>query len=304
MNIIDAYINGFQGAPLDKEHKDIFVSSSPNGLYGNQEHAIKGSGKGKIALPFKFVQFHDSEFGYYEAQTTGDCTSHGARNACYVTKCANIHQRKSAEVYKGRLATEVIYGYRGFSGQGMSPSRAAEFVSKVSGVHLRQKYGKWDLSKYNSNLGSSWGKSGPPRELVEAGKESPVKTVSLVESIDDVLDLVYNGYGLTIASNFGFTNKRDRNGICTRSGSWNHQMSIVGSDDSGQRHKDPLFLIQNSWGPNWVGGPKVLDQPEGSFWIYAETLLGMIRNGECWSFSDFEGFPSKDIDWSEFNEIY
>lgn len=233
-----------------------------------------------------------------------NCTSHGARNACYVTKCSNIHQRKSPEIYKGRLATEVIYGYRGFSGQGMSPSRAAQFVSKVSGVHLRQKYGKYDLSKYNSDLGSSWGRSGPPKDLIEAGKVSPVKTVSLVHSIDDVLDLVYNGYGLTIASNFGFTNKRDKNGICKRSGNWNHQMSIVGADDSGQRDKDPLFLIQNSWGPNWVGGPRVLDQPEGSFWVYAETLLGMIRDGECWSFSDFEGFPSKDLDWSEFNEIY
>lgn len=304
MSIIDQYINGFEGAPINAEHRSELITQLPQGIYGNYAHAIDGSGKGKVALPFKHVLKFDPQFGGCEAQTTGDCTSHGARNAGMITYCNDIILRKQAEIYKGRFATEPIYGHRGFSGQGMSPSRAAEFISKVSGFHIRKKYASVDLSVYNSSIGSNWGGRGTPKDVIEDGKPHNMLNTSLVNSIDEAIDLVYNGYGLTIASNYGFSNKRDKNGICVQQGSWNHQMSIIGMDDSGQRHKNALFLIQNSWGPNWVGGPKVYDQPDGSFWIYADILLGMIRSGECWAFSGFNGFASADIDWSEFDAIF
>lgn len=232
-----------------------------------------------------------------------NCTSHGARNAGTISYTSDIIQRKQPELYLGRLATEAIYGYRGHSDEGMSPSRAAQFVSKVSGIHLRQKYGQYDLSRYNSKLGHSWGRSGPPKEIIDSGKLHPIETVTLLRKIDEVRDLIYNGYGVTIASSFGFSSKRDNNGISQRSGSWNHQMSVVGMDDSHDRYKDILFCIQNSWGI-WNGGPLVLGQPKGSFWIYGEILQAMIEDGEAWGFSGVEGFPSKDLDWSEFDDIF
>lgn len=246
--IIDAYINGFKGAPVDVDHREQLLSSLPMPLYGAEPRAIDGSGKGKIALPFKNVQKFDPTFGEDENQLQGDCTSMGARNGCTISYCNDIVHRKEPELYKGRLATEAIYGYRGHSGEGMSPSRAAQFVSNVSGVHLRQKYGIYDFSKYNPKLSASWGKSGPPKEIIDAGKLHPVKTVSLVKKVDEVRDLLYNGYGISIASGFGFGNKRDKNGMVFRSGGWNHQMSAIAMDDSRQRVNELLILIQNSWG--------------------------------------------------------
>lgn len=301
---MDMYVNGFQGAPIDMAHREEFIASLPMGYYGDFMHGIDGSGKGKIALPYKIVQKYEPEFGAYEAQETGDCTSHGLRNACMVSMCCDIDMRKQPEMYKGRLATEVIYGYRGFAGQGMNASRAAQFVANVSGIHTRTKYGQYDLSRYNWKLGDSWGRSGPPKELVEAGKLNPVETVTALRKTDEVRDLIYNGYGVTIACNYGFANKRDQNGMVGRSGSWNHQMSVVGCDDSRTKVQDIIFLIQNSWGPNWIGGPKIYDQPDGSFWIRGEILQGMISSGECWGISGVKGFPTRELNWSIYDDLF
>lgn len=51
------------------------------------------------------------------------------------------------------------------------------------------------------------------------------------------------------------------------------------------------FLIVNSWGPNWISGPKAYGQPEGSFWIHEETASQMIRARGTYAFSMINGFP-------------
>lgn len=304
MSIINDYKNGLIGAPIDEKERDLFLSTIQMPFYGDYSNETKDSGKGKIGLPYKHVIVFDTKFGSYEAQTDGDCTSHGARNAGMVTVCSDIVLKKQPELYLGRIATEPIYGYRGHSGAGMNPTRAARFVSTVSGLHIRKDYGVVNLSVYNSKIGASWGARGVPQNIIDLGKESHIETVSLVKTPEEARDLVYNGYGLTIASSFGFASKRDKNGISRRSGSWNHQMSIVGMDDTKQRHSECLFLIQNSWGSHWISGPKFPeDQPEGSFWTTASILHGMIKDGECWVFSGAKGFPSKNLDWSLYEKF-
>lgn len=305
MSIINDYKNGLMGAPIDIAAREQFLSENPMGLYGDHSAETKDTGKGKIALPYKHVLKFDPEFGGYEAQDAPDCTSHGARNAGMITTCSDIIQKKQPELFLGRIATEPIYGYRGHSGGGMNPTRAARFVSTVSGLHIRKDYGIVNLTRYNAQIGINWGARGVPTNVIEAGKVCHIETVSLVRTPEEARDLLYNGYGLTIASGFGFANKRDKNGMVKRSGSWNHQMSIIGMDDTKQRHSECLFLIQNSWGPHWITGPKFPeDQPEGSFWITATILHGMIRDGESWVFSGTKGFPSKDLDWSLYDKIF
>jgi len=303
MSIIDDYKNGLKGAPIDERERDEFLSSIPMPLYGDYSNDIKDSGVGKIALPYKHVLVFDKEFGVYEPQEAPDCTSHGTRNAGMVTVCSDIIQKKQPEIFKGRIATEPIYGHRGHSGAGMNPTRAARFVSTVSGLHIRKDYGVVNLSRYNAQIGIRWGARGVPQNIIDLGKESHIETVSLVKTTGEARDLLYNGYGLTIASSFGFSNRRDKNGISVRSGSWNHQMSIIAMDDTKQRHSELLFLIQNSWG-RWNSGPKFPeDQPDGSFWVTATILHGMIRDGECWVFSGAKGFPSKNLDWSLYEKF-
>jgi len=74
-------------------------------------------------------------------------------------------------------------------------------------------------------------------------------------------------------------------------------MAWVAVDDSRERHNEILFCIQNSWGV-WNGGPKVLDQPDGSFWIRERDAIGMINQSGAWAFSDVDGFPPRKTDWT------
>jgi hypothetical protein len=65
-------------------------------------------------------------------------------------------------------------------------------------------------------------------------------------------------------------------------------MAWIGCDDSGS---ELSFLVQNSWGPDWISGPKRHDQPEGSFWIHADTADDMLKSDGSFAFSAVNGFP-------------
>ena len=74
-------------------------------------------------------------------------------------------------------------------------------------------------------------------------------------------------------------------------------MAWIACDDTHERFKETLFLIQNSWG-KWNNGPKVHGQPEGSFWVREKDARGMLSSGGGWVFSDVDGFPARKIDWT------
>ena len=106
-----------------------------------------------------------------------------------------------------------------------------------------------------------------------------------------------NGYALGVCSGYGFSSRRDKNGIAARSKGWNHDMAWIACDDTRERLNETLFLIQNSWGI-WNSGPKVNGQPEGSFWVREKDARGMLSEGGAWVFSNVEGFPAREIDYT------
>jgi intein/homing endonuclease len=231
-----------------------------------------------------------------------NCTSHGCRNATTISLVSDIEERLETEGYAGRLATEIIYGYRGHGGQGMSVARAVNFLSDIGGIALRRKYGKYDLSKYNPQIGINWGRTGVPKSVISEINTNKVLTVSLSRAVDELRDAIYNGYGVVVGSNVGFSSKRDKNGISNPKGSWNHAMCFGGMDDTKTRSSETLFLILNSWA-DWNSGPKAYDQPDGSFWITATVADKMIRQRQTWVIGNVNGFPAKSVNWGLFDDI-
>lgn len=302
LQLLNAYVNGYNGAICDPEATEKLLSELPMPLFGDASTPLFGSGDGKLSTPFKAILKFVPNFGSTERQTVGDCVSHATRNAVDITRAVEILVNKEKEDFVARGATEAIYGSRGHSGEGMTCSGAARFVNKNGGILLRQKYDKYDLSVYNGRLGASWGSSGTPRELVEIGKKNQVQTVSVVRSIQEAKDALANGYALSVCSNYGFSSKRDENGIARRQGSWGHAMAWIACDDTKTRLNETLFLIQNSWGV-WNAGPKVNDQPDGSFWIREEDAAGMLAQEGAWVFSNVQGFPPRKLTWS-INEVF
>jgi len=300
--LIKAYENGYNATIFDNKENDNVLQHLKYPIFGDAAQNIKGSGLGKIALPYKLVRKYDKNFASDENQLTGDCTSHGCRNATTISLVSDIEERLETEGYAGRLATEVIYGYRGHGGQGMSVARAVNFLSEIGGIALRRKYGKYDLSKYNPQIGINWGRTGVPKSVISEINTNKVLTVSLSRAVDELRDAIYNGYGVVVGSNVGFSSKRDKNGISNPKGSWNHAMCFGGMDDTKTRSSETLFLILNSWA-DWNSGPKAYDQPDGSFWITATVADKMIRQRQTWVIGNVNGFPAKSVNWGLFDDI-
>ncbi len=283
------YRKGFSGCLWEQHVFDNLMENSKYPLFGVASKRIKSSGKGKLSTPYKSVLKFDKS-PYNERQTTGDCVSHGTRNACDVSRAVEIDVHSEREAWIARGATEAIYGARGHGGQGMSCSRAAEFVSKNGGIVLRKNYKDIaDFSKYNGNLGAGWGGRGLPDPVIDIANDHQIKTTSLVRTIEEARDALANGYGLAVCSNYGFSNKRDKKGIANTSGNWAHCMAWIACDDTGS---EPLFLVQNSWGKwNDGGHPEWGTIPDGSFLIRAEVAAGMLAANGSYAFSNFDGFP-------------
>ncbi len=284
------YRKGFSGCIWEQHVFDNLIEKSKYPLFGDATgKRFSNSGKGKLSTPFKSVLKFDKK-AYEERQTTGDCVSHGTRNACDVSRAVEIDVHKEKEGWIARGATEAIYGARGHGGQGMSCARAATFVSQSGGILVRQNYkGVIDLSKYNGNVGASWGGRGLPDPVIDLANDHQIKTVSLVRTVEEARDALANGYGLAVCSNYGFSNKRDKKGISNVSGNWAHCMAWIACDDTGS---EPLFLVQNSGGNcNDGGHPEWGPIPDGSFLIRADVAAGMLSGNGSYAFSQFDGFP-------------
>ena len=291
-DLLNAYRNGFDGAVCDPEETAELLGKLKTPIFGAAAYKLHGAGEGKLSRPFMSLLKFDSGFGPAERQTTGDCVSHSTRNAVDITRAVEIDINGESESFEGRSATEAIYQSRGHMGQGMTCSGAAKYVHSKGGILLRKDYGAINLSVYNSSLGAR--KKIPKSVYVTEAKKHQVKTISMITTIEEARDALANGYALSVCSGHGFSSRRDGNGIAKRGSGWNHAMAWIACDDTRKRVNETLFLVQNSWG-KWNSGPRVHDQPEGSFWIREKDARGMLASNGSWVFSDVDGFPARDL---------
>ena len=296
-DIVRLYEDGFVGSYCDPDDTRKLLAQLPQPLFGD---SLFGDGKGKLSLAYKAVVAFEKQAGrnpYDETQTTGDCVSHGVRGAADVAR-ANDPDIKTDSDWIDRSATEPLYGARGHGGQGASCSQIVRWAHLTGGLMLRKNYPdlSLDLTRYNAATGIRWGTSGVPANVTSEAAKHRVTTISLVTTWQQARDAIANGYGLVCCSGVGFNKQRDSKGMLYPSGSWAHAMQWHGADDT---HADGCrFCVQNSWGWNWVSGPKVHDQPEGSFWISQSVAQTMIDAGGTYAVSNVVGFPRRQLkDW-------
>lgn len=294
------YSGGFVGAfkerQQDRKFDRIFSTVASN----------SDDWKGKVVKLFDYVLKYDDD-AYKTSQKTGDCVSHATRNAVDATRAAEIAAGESEGFYV-KSATEAIYGSRGHSGQGMSCSRAAKFVTTDGGILLRKNYPdlNLDLSSYKGSykIGMKWGRSGVPEAVKAEAKKHQVKTATRVTSLEQACSLIANGYAISACSGVGFSSKRDKNGISRAQGSWNHAMMWVAFDALEATFREfggPLILIQNSWG-KFNSGPKRHNQPDGSFWVIPRDAKRILKANGAYAFSNVNGFPPQRLpNWGSGN---
>ena len=272
-----------------------------------------------VCRPVVSLKFHDKPMEVYDIGVEDE--SHAflaagvaAHNCVSFGWAGGVDNLRAAQIVRGGLkeqlqaltATEPIYGgsrfeiggnnrRAPFNGDGSNGVWAADYLKKY-GILLRQPYpGGHDFTNYSGTKARQYGARGVPNELESIAREHPVITASLVQSYEEIRDALANGYFVVVCSNIGFGptggNVRDAEGFLKRRGNWGHCMLFIAINDN---YKRPCVLCVNSWGRNWISGPKRLGQPDGSFWIDADTIDVMARQGDTFAISDLRGFLRKD----------
>jgi hypothetical protein len=241
-------------------------------------------------------------------QGIGDCVSWGWAHGAD-THLAVLWELGLVSDWK-LAATESIYGgsrveargvTRGGWSDGSYGSAAAKWVSKWGIVHRQPYEGLFDLTTYSSSRAKDWGNYGNGGQndngkLDEIAKSYPIKGVALCRNFEEAAAAIQSGYPIPVCSGQGFSSQRDQQGFCAPRGSWAHCMCFI-----GVRYDRPGLLCLNSWGPNWVSGPKhPEDMPDGSFWVDAKVVDRMLSGNDSFAVSGYEGFPHRNLnhgDW-------
>ena len=136
-------------------------------------------------------------------------------------------------------------------------------------------------------------------EWLEKSRRHLIKTTAKVTTADQVTEALMNGYPVTIASNWGGQMQCRTEGdpavlMNRRTGRWMHQMEIEGYWDHPTLKQ--IYFIRNSWSPG-AHGTCPSGAPEGGFWVKKSDVDYIVRQGDSFAFSQFDGFPSQTIPW-------
>lgn len=173
---------------------------------------------------------------------------------------------------------------------------AAEFCADIGCLYM-MKYPSIDLSTHSWAVSKAWGNEGMPDELeAEAHAYGMLTGYVPINSYAEYRGAIKNGNPVVFGSSFGFKGQknRDADGFLEPNGTWMHAMVGTAVDDSPRR---PGGCIENSWGADWVGGPKHLDQPDGSFWVDADVIEDMARKGEAVALLGVNGHAKNNLQY-------
>ena len=269
-----------------------FAVTGPDGL-----PAVKDNARATVLLWKAAERVLGHQFEHL-VQQVGDCVSFGAANAVRYLLAVQIDQEFGSSEFRGPFPPYIygisrvqIGGGRVGNSDGSIGAWAAKGVQEY-GIVAADDPG---VPPYSGSVARQWGRQGSPRDLIALGKQRLVKTVANAKTAAEVRDAICNGYPVTIASDFGSKRMIPQDGriVAKRDGTrWMHQMCVIGYDGSGPQS---YWYVINSWEPSMHPAP-LNGEPPGGFWIEESTMNYIAAQGDSWAFSNFDGFPSRDID--------
>lgn len=242
------------------------------------------------------------------AQAIGSCVGHGFAGCVDALSATEIAVHGEAEEWKGRCLEASIYAFsrvevRGrpnYGGDGSYGAAAADAVMRYGVLHYDVDYGGEKFTEYSGSRESQWGRTGVPDHLEQFAKQRLVKTCTKVESFNDLCLALSSGYPTAVCSSQGFTLTRDTLGFCKPRGQWLHCMALIGKRGG----KRPGALCWNSWGPRSNSGPHYsgvpgVEMPPAfsgcTFWIDADVVDRMLKQGDSFALSSYDGFPPRKL---------
>jgi len=313
-----ASVSGQFGYTPDPEGTRAFLATLGDEKYFSQAGA-EAMQEAKGVDTFLYRQLdaaHRARYGkpfVVGRQAIGDCVSWGAMHAVY---CQDSVSWSLGKLPEPPLlpSTEALYGgarveamrkpgdgaqpYGGFN-DGATGFGAAKFLREF-GVIYREKVNGIDLTTYSGERAKQWGAYGCGGQndkgvMDGIAKKHPCKHVVAVRTWAELAAALESGYPVTLASSQGFQSVRNKDGIAEASGTWMHQQVAIAIRHKKNGSPDDLVLILNSWGPNWISGPKVpVDMPDGSYWARRSVVETRMLE-DAWAIGDTQGFKYRDI---------
>jgi hypothetical protein len=277
----------------DPEAIEDILSKLEKPFFSQAGSDLKETGKGKSAYLFNNFKKLSIPFPEPIQTTTGDCVSHAtslAADALSVTEIVNGERER----WVARSANEYIYhvsrviiGKNRIRGDGSVNAWAAKGVVDY-GTLRRLTYGPTNLVEYSAKRSRTWGSSQIPKELYDIAKPNNVTEVTQIKNFTEAADSLYNGYPIIVASNQGFSDRRDKDGFCAPRGNWAHSMAVLGYKDDER----PGVVICNSW-PSYLPGQNQWDLPPSSFFCDASVFDRMCKFNDTFALAGFSGFKKK-----------
>ncbi|MEM1225974.1 MAG: hypothetical protein AAGJ40_09755 [Planctomycetota bacterium] len=285
-------------AEVGRSEYRFSTASGTGGMYGDYD--------GQLIIHYQHYLNLDPRMAFKGAQLTGDCVSWSKRSMRDQARCFDIGHLDQAEEYVKRSATADLYSMRGHTGAGASPSRIANAATKI-GILLENPLESpdgevWDFSDYKQyyKWGMEYGRTGFPRWIYEANADFGPKQVAEIHTDDEFLTALWNGCGLGLGSMMGVSKTGGKDGVpflSALSGSWAHDMHVLGADCRRKYHREVIVLMDQSWGGRWNRISQWPDEykvngmvPEGMFAITLTDFMRHVRRGECHALSDSHGF--------------
>lgn len=201
-----------------------------------------------------------------------------------------------------------------YGGDGTYGGAAARWITgrckdaSVGGVLARDVFGQYDLRTYSVQRCKAWGRDGVPDELARLAANQRMRCVQ-VTTWAELCASLERGNPVAVCSQVGFDPKygavRDADGFKSRANKWAHAMLLWGVRHRHNGSPRDGALCQNSWGKNWISGPRWPDdQPDGSFWIDRATVEEMLRAEDSWSIgTSMEWRDLQNANWGLTNAV-
>lgn len=289
-------------------HEDILAAMPAFQIPGYREE------KGRHALWQFGRQVNGGKHLPYNWQLTGSCVGAGAGNMLKTLICVEVVNGEPEEFLHVWWPYHYGQGRRhaGMSGRGEGSFGSAQAKALVQdGVFAiteatEQKLPDfrdvdgWQQLTRSVELEWSDGRAKNVDPWKTLGLRHPVKTAAPIRTTDELKAALQNGYPCTIAGTFGTKTIRPQGtpavNVAEWDDTWPHQQWI----DEAWDH--PTLGTIYRWGNNW--GPKAhpsptQDEPFGGFYLVEKTMAKVLssRGAECYAFSAFLGFPSRNLDW-------
>lgn len=310
------------GYSPDPEGARVFASSLPKPTFAAAAPDVMRQATPKDVYLWRAMDSaHRARYGKpftcSNQKDVGSCVSHGAAHAVYASECVAWANGEREEIpflaHQGAIYGGSRVEARGKPGDGARPYggysdgstgyHAAKWLREWGVIYKRQ-YPSRDCTESSPDIEREMGAygcggQGDQGRLDAEAKKVPCLHVAQVKTWDELVAAITSGHPVTIASNQGFSKTLDAQSFDRPSGTWMHQMCLI-----GLRVDRPGAACINSWGSylRYTAPRYPHDLPDGVFWIDRPVVERILAQGDSWAISEV-AFKYRDINHTEWMSV-